>query len=150
MSANSVFEARKSATLVITFWACIVVELERLALDLLAEGDLRKGGDIICSSQRGSLVTKSSLWIWHVWVVSLLLLAVEGVLSQIQVELHQLKSIRGVSLILGRRVITLTVFGAYESNNFPYFHKMLVICSRCLSSIMCSVNWLICCLISSG
>jgi hypothetical protein len=118
---GSVLEARESATFVVTFGAGVVVKLIWLAFDLLAEGDFGQGGDVVCSSKRGSLVTKSSLWIWHVWVVSLLLLSVEGVLSEVRVELHQLKSIRGVSLILGRRIITLTVFGAYESNNFPYF-----------------------------
>ena len=45
----------------------------------------------------------------------------QGVLLEVRVELLKLKSIRRISLVLGRRVIALSVLGAYESDNFADF-----------------------------
>jgi 7,8-dihydro-6-hydroxymethylpterin-pyrophosphokinase len=46
---------------------------------------------------------------------------VEGVFAQIGVELHQFKSIWGVTLVFASRVIALPILGTHDSDNFSNF-----------------------------
>jgi hypothetical protein len=99
-----------------------VVQSEWLAVHLLGSSDLWQSCRVIRSSQSGSLVAKSSFWIWHLLVVlALFLLAVKRVLSQVRIELHEFKSIWSISLIFGRCVIALPILGTHESDNFSDF-----------------------------
>ena len=68
---KSVLEAGKASTFPVAFWACVVVESERLAVNLLAEGDLGQGCGVVRSSKRGALVAKTSFWVWHLLLLSL-------------------------------------------------------------------------------
>jgi hypothetical protein len=52
---------------------------------------------------------------------SLLLLAVECVFSQLGVELHELKAVRSVALVLCRRVVAFSILGTNEADNFSNF-----------------------------
>lgn len=113
---KSVLEAGKASAFPVAFWACVVVESERLAIHLLAEGDLRKGCGVVGSAKCGSLVAKTSFWVWH-----LLLLPVQGVLLEVGVELSQLKSIRRVPLVLSGGVIAFAILGTYEADDFADF-----------------------------
>ena len=95
---------------------------EWLAVNLLGSSDLWEFRRVIRSAQSGSLVAKSSLWIWHsLMFLSLFLFAVKCVLSQVRVKLHKLKPIWRVSLIFGRGVVAFPILGTYESDNFSDF-----------------------------
>ena len=45
----------------------------------------------------------------------------ECIFAQIRIEFHQLKSIRGVALILTGRVIAFPILGTHDSDNFSNF-----------------------------
>lgn len=60
-----VLEARKPSALVVAVGSGHAAELILLAADLLVKLDLRKDALIVGSSQRSSLVAKSSLGVWH-------------------------------------------------------------------------------------
>jgi hypothetical protein len=66
-------------------------------------------------------VAKTSFWIWHLSGSSLLLLSVKRIFAQVGIELHQLKSIRGITLIFGGRVIAFPILGTHDSDNFSNF-----------------------------
>src|SRR5690349_20761895 len=51
----------------------------------------------------------------------LFLLAMKRVLAQPLVVLHQFQELGGIALVLGGRVIVLTVFGADNPNDFTVF-----------------------------
>jgi len=99
-----------------------VIQAVRLTVDILGQGDLWKIRGVVGSSESGALVAVASFWIWHFFVLlRLFLLSVESVLAKTWIELHQLKSIRRISLVLGSSVIALSVFGANDTDNFADF-----------------------------
>lgn len=95
-------------------------KMERRATHLLRLSDLRKIGRVVSASLCGSLLAKSSFWVWHC-VSSLLLLSVECDLSQVRVELHEFKLRLGVHLVLRGCVVVFPVFGTHKPNNFSLF-----------------------------
>lgn len=114
-------EARKQSALVVAIGGSCKAENERLAADGLVDLDLRHRRSVVRSPKGGALVAVSSLRIRHFVFSLLLLLAVEGVLAQSRVVLHQFQASRSVSLVLGRRVIILTIFRTYDTDDFSGF-----------------------------
>jgi hypothetical protein len=90
-----------------------VAEEKWLAANLLVHLDLRKLGDVVRSPLSRSLMRVTSFWIRH-----LLLLSMQRVLAQPGVVLHQFQPAVGITLVLGGRVVVLTVFGAHDPDNF--------------------------------
>lgn len=92
-----------------------------LAADAPVLGDLDHLCAVVSSSLSCSLVGMSSFWVWHLITPRLLLLAMQRVLAQTRVVLHELQSLGRVALVLGRRVVILSVFGTHDSNDFSGF-----------------------------
>lgn len=95
-----------------------------LSADILTERDFRHSCRVISSSKSGSLVAKSTFWVWHLLLL-LLLLAVESHLAQARVVLHEFKSLCCVALVLCSGVIVLTVFCTHNTNDFSSFAFLL-------------------------
>jgi hypothetical protein len=99
-----------------------VVQAVGLTIDVLGQCDFWKIRGVVGSSESSALVAVASFWIWHIFVLlRLFLLSVESVLAKTWIELHQLKSIRRISLVLGSGVIALSVFGTNDTDNFADF-----------------------------
>jgi hypothetical protein len=70
-SFRLVFETRKSAAFVEAFCACVVVQSKWFAIYSLCQCDFWQSCNIVGSAKCGSLVAKSSFWVWHVLVLLL-------------------------------------------------------------------------------
>ena len=63
--ADLVFEAGKPSTLIVAVGRGNTSKLVGLPSDLLVDFDLRQVRRVVCASQSGSLMAKSSFWVWH-------------------------------------------------------------------------------------
>ena len=89
---------------------------------MLVELNLGHNRHVVSSSKGSALVAMTAFWVWHLFLISaLFLFSVKRVLTESRVVLHQLKTLRGVTLILSCGVIILVVLGANHPDNLSGF-----------------------------
>lgn len=143
-----VLESRKPTALVVSVRRSTVIQAEWITANLFSRYDLGQNRDVVRSAQGSSLVAVATFRIWHLLFLSrtgfilsvqiliqrfivgqdsscqfklLFFLAMKGVLTKSRVVLDQFQTICSISLILGRRIIILPVFGADDSDDFSGF-----------------------------